>query len=146
MIRPKNERVAFSIGALPVLTGVSVDNIRYYERINLLPAPSRTSGGQRRYTYEHVQGLVFIRRARVLGFPLKDIRSLLGLRARDGRQCEEAKSIALKHLGQLREKMRALAELEKELVVMTERCDPIRRPSCYILDSLQRPFSDTAGK
>jgi MerR family transcriptional regulator, mercuric resistance operon regulatory protein len=40
---------ALSIGELSRRTGVNIETIRYYERINMLPAPPRTGGGRRAY-------------------------------------------------------------------------------------------------
>ncbi len=39
------ERIA--IGALSKHTGTNIETIRYYERVGLLPAPARRSGGYR---------------------------------------------------------------------------------------------------
>ena len=37
-------RAYLTIGALSESVGVNIETIRYYERINLLPAPPRTAG------------------------------------------------------------------------------------------------------
>lgn len=58
-----------SIGQLAKRTGVGVETVRYYEKIGLLPAPSRTPGNYRSYGSDAVQRLGFVRRARDLGFP-----------------------------------------------------------------------------
>src|SRR5262245_20100650 len=57
-----------TIGVLSDQTAVRVDTIRFYERIGILPKPPRSAGGHRLYANEHKQRLVFIRRARELGF------------------------------------------------------------------------------
>jgi MerR family mercuric resistance operon transcriptional regulator len=59
-----------AIGALSKHTGTNIETIRYYERIGLLPAPARSSGGYRLYGTSHLKRLNFIRRARMLGFSL----------------------------------------------------------------------------
>jgi len=38
-----------SIGELSKHSGVNIETIRYYERIKILPAPSRTASGRRVY-------------------------------------------------------------------------------------------------
>jgi hypothetical protein len=38
-----------TIGKLSRLTGVNIETIRYYEKIKVLPAPSRTENGRRAY-------------------------------------------------------------------------------------------------
>lgn len=54
--------------------GVNIETIRYYERVGLMPKPPRSEGGHRVYDRTHKQRLIFIRRARKLGFSLDDIR------------------------------------------------------------------------
>ena len=53
-----------AIGALSKHTGTNIETIRYYERVGLLPAPARSSGGYRLYGTGHLKRLSFIRRAR----------------------------------------------------------------------------------
>ena len=69
----------FGIGELSQRTGVNIETVRYYEKIDLLPRPPRTEGGHRVYSGTHLKRLVFIRRSRELGFTLDEIRNLLGM-------------------------------------------------------------------
>src|SRR2546428_215397 len=50
-----------AIGALSKHTGTNIETIRYYERVGLLPAPARSSGGYRLYGTDHLKRLNFIR-------------------------------------------------------------------------------------
>jgi len=50
--------------------------IRYYEKLNLVPAPYRASG-QRRYTDEAVYRVLLIRFARRMDFSLEEIKIFL---------------------------------------------------------------------
>ncbi len=68
-----------AIGVLSERTGCKVETIRFYEREGLLPAPVRSSGGYRLYSQDHLKRLTFIRRARVLGFSIDEVRKLLTL-------------------------------------------------------------------
>ena len=68
-----------AIGALSKHTGTNIETIRYYERVALLPAPARSSGGYRLYGTDHLKRLNFIRRARALGFSIGEVRTLLRL-------------------------------------------------------------------
>ena len=45
---------ALTIGALAKKTDTKIETIRYYERIDLLSAPRRTSGNYRIYDEEHL--------------------------------------------------------------------------------------------
>src|SRR5262249_55997131 len=68
-----------AIGALSKHTGTNIETIRYYERVGLLPAPARSAGGYRQYGTGHLKRLNFIRRARILGFSIGEVRTLLRL-------------------------------------------------------------------
>ena len=63
------------------MAGVGVETVRFYERKGLLTMPARRNSGYRAYGDEAVRRLRFVRRAKALGFTLKEIRELLDLRA-----------------------------------------------------------------
>src|SRR2546428_4538949 len=67
----------FSIGQVARTTGVAATTIRYYEAIGVLPTPSRAASGFRRYDQPGVERLRFVRRARVLGLPLQELKTLV---------------------------------------------------------------------
>lgn len=125
-----------TIGDLARRTGVKVPTIRYYEQIGLVPAPPRTEGGQRRYGEDDLKRLAFIRHARDLAFDVEDIRQLLALTETPQRSCHEADSIALRHLGEIEERIRRLRSLSDELRRMVEECGHGRVCECRILEVL----------
>jgi len=67
----------FSIGQVARTTGVAATTIRYYEEIGVLPTPSRAASGFRRYDQPSVERLRFVRRARALGLPLQELKTLV---------------------------------------------------------------------
>jgi DNA-binding transcriptional MerR regulator len=67
-----------TIGKLAAAEGVGVETVRFYQRRGLLARPERRSSGYRVYSEEDRTRLVFIRRARRLGFTLAEIADLLG--------------------------------------------------------------------
>jgi MerR family copper efflux transcriptional regulator len=69
-------REPLTIGKLAEATGVSAKTIRYYEEVGVLPRPGRTATGYRQYTQQGVDRLRFVRRARALGLPLKELKTL----------------------------------------------------------------------
>src|SRR4029077_3493795 len=86
---------ALSIGELSRRTKVKIETIRYYERIEMLPAPPRTASGRRGYGPGDTRTLAFIRRARELGFTLDEIRALLAPSGEGGREsCAEVRELA----------------------------------------------------
>jgi DNA-binding transcriptional MerR regulator len=69
-----------TIGQVAKLSGVGVETIRFYEREGLLTKPKRKESGYRLFEAEVVSRIKFIKRAKHLGFSLKEIRELLSLR------------------------------------------------------------------
>jgi DNA-binding transcriptional MerR regulator len=65
------------IGEFAERCGVSRDTVRFYERVGLLPKPSRSESRHRIYDRKAVARLQFIRGAQRLGLTLEDIRRLL---------------------------------------------------------------------
>src|ERR1700735_391226 len=78
-VKRMNSNERFSIGELSKATGVKVVTIRYYEHVNLMPAPLRTGGNYRVYRREDLHRLQFVRRCRDLGFTHDQLRDLLHL-------------------------------------------------------------------
>src|SRR5688572_6021621 len=74
---------AFTIGELARQAGVGIETVRFYERQGLLEEPKRRASGYRQYDVEAVAVLRFIRRAKELGFTLREIKALLALRLDD---------------------------------------------------------------
>lgn len=112
----------FSIGDLAKGTGTKVVTVRYYEKIGLLPVPSRTAGNYRTYRSEHMRRLRFIRRCRDLGFPIDQIRDLLRLAAQKDGECAEVDSITAQHLIEIEQKISDLKLLAKELRRLNNCC------------------------
>jgi MerR family mercuric resistance operon transcriptional regulator len=125
-----------TIGKLSRLTGVNIDTIRYYEKVSMLPAPPRTKNGRRAYGPQETRILIFVRRARELGFSLDEIRALLRLSAPGMASCGEVKKITNHHLQDIRAKLADLAELEHVLAKTIARCSGSEVPDCPVLDIL----------
>ena len=128
---------AISIGELSRRSGVNIETIRYYERISMMPKPSRTASGRRVYGQMESRTLAFIRRARELGFTLDEIRALLGLAAEGGHQaCVEVRDLASRHLADVRAKIADLTAMEGVLADAVARCDQGESPHCPLIDTL----------
>lgn len=124
------------IGELAARAGSNPETIRYYERIGLLPAPTRTSGNYRDYAQGHIDRLSFIRHARGLGFEIADIRSLLDLSEHPERDCGDVDHIASGHLNAVERKIERLEQLRGELNRMLTRCRGGQIANCRILEAL----------
>ncbi len=137
-----------NIGRAAEASGVSAKMIRHYESIGLLPDATRTVAGYRVYRERDIHTLRFIRRARDLGFSMKEIGELLGLWNNRRRSSADVKKLAARHLRELDEKIRELQEMSATLAHLANHCHGDERPDCPILDDLSnvvppRPRSRT---
>jgi MerR family mercuric resistance operon transcriptional regulator len=126
----------FSRGALSQKTGVNSETIRYYEKINLIPAPERTTNGYRVYDVVHLKRLSFIKRCRELGFTLKEIAALLALVDGGNYTCAEIRDHTVIHLKDVDDKIRDLRKMQRTLRQMVSECEGGQVPNCPIIDSL----------
>jgi MerR family transcriptional regulator, mercuric resistance operon regulatory protein len=130
-----------AIGRLSKTTGISIETIRYYERVGLLPTPPRTDSGYRLYRADHLKRLTFIRRARTLGFPLDEIRTLLRLAAERKRPCAEVRVVAEAQLKSVRAKIAELKRMERILRARVTACADGRGRDCPVIEALYRDGS-----
>jgi DNA-binding transcriptional MerR regulator len=67
------------IGEVAERIGLSLRTIRYYEEVGLAVPSARSDGGFRLYAEDDVERLRVIMQMKPLGFPLEEMRELLGL-------------------------------------------------------------------
>jgi Cu(I)-responsive transcriptional regulator len=127
---------AFTIGALASAAATNVETIRYYERIGLMPKPSRSAGNYRIYDHAHTVRLRFVRRARDLGFTIEQIRALLDLADQTDRDCAVVDAIAREHLAAVERKIDDLDALRGELRALVHGCAGGTIGDCRILEAL----------
>lgn len=126
------------IGQVAKSTGLTVEAIRYYERLGLLPEAPRTASGYRRFEPAVVRRLRFVRRAQELGFSLGEIRELLELRASPRASAAGVQELAQSKLVEIRGKLADLTRIRDALSAVSCTCSgegPISE--CPILDALE---------
>jgi MerR family copper efflux transcriptional regulator len=128
---------SLTIGQLAQRAHVGVETVRFYEREGLIEEPPRRSSGYRDYPLETVTRIVFIRRAKELGFTLKEINELLGLRVQPRRNCAQVKKSADEKLAAIESKIAALRRMRRALKDLTKACEErTTTTECPILASL----------
>jgi DNA-binding transcriptional MerR regulator len=127
------------IGDLSARSGVNIETIRYYERIELLPAPARQPNGRRSYGEADARRLGFVRHARDLGFDLAAVRVLLALQEQPGASCEDASRIAQGQLEAVESRITRLLSLRDELARMVSECSRGRVSECRVIEALASP-------
>ncbi len=125
-----------SIGELSYRTGVKVPTIRYYEQMGLIDPPERSAGNQRRYATDALRRLSFIRHARDLGLGIDAIRELTALSEHPQQPCAGAHAIAGEQLESVRQRIKRLRKLEKELKRIVACCDASQVADCRIIEAL----------
>ena len=112
----KQSPAILRIGSVAAAAGLTVDAVRYYERLGLLKPEARTDGGFRTYGRDPVQRLAFIRQAQRIGLQLREIRDLLAVRGTSGKQhCERVRSVLVARLGDVETQMTELRTFQRTL-------------------------------
>ena len=127
----------YSIGTIGQQTGLSADTLRYYEKIGLLTDIQR-SGGQRRYSKQHLDLLKFIRRAQAMDFSLSEIAQLVILRKDPVGSRAEVRALADDKLKAINQRIKTLRSLQKELQGLIDECHKSGPGACPIIKGLER--------
>lgn len=126
------------IGQLAEQTHVNKETIRYYERLGLIPPPSRTKSGYRIYKIQSVDRVNFIKKMQALGFTLKEIDQLLGVVDRNEVKCADIYNFTVNKIDEVRRKIGNLKRVEKMLMDLKERCpDNKQIYQCPIIETLK---------
>ena len=133
---------ALQIGELAERTGVSVDTIRHYERLSLLPKAARTTAGYRQYPPSAVDRVRLVRHALRFGFSLRDVAGFLRVRASGGTPCRDVRAAAERILTAVDQRIADLTAARKAMVQTLRSWDrrlartPANRPA-RLLESLE---------
>jgi MerR family transcriptional regulator, copper efflux regulator len=118
------------------LSGVSARLIRHYESAGLLSAAGRDANGYRIFDERNVHELRFIKRARSLDFPIKQIDDLLDLWRDKKRPSRKVRALAEHHKQAVVSRMEVHRSIIEVLSRLIAACKGDDRPDCPILDEL----------
>ena len=125
------DMAGLTIGKFAAAEGVGVETVRFYQRRGLLALPERRNSGYREYTEADQWRLAFIRRARLLGFTLGEIRELLG--PAEARSTDDIMRAAQAKLEAIEEQARELAALRCKLRHLIQLCEHGDGEDCVAL-------------
>jgi DNA-binding transcriptional MerR regulator len=100
--------VTYSIAQAAERSGLSIDTLRYYERIGLVEPPARDAGGRRTYSDEDLQWLEFLTKLRTTGMPIRMMREYAQLRHRGVGSAGRRKQILVDHRATVLERITEL--------------------------------------
>jgi len=124
-------------GELAKRCAVNFETVRYYERQGLIATPDRNASNYRVYDEETVRRILFIKRAKDVGFTLREIQDLLALRVRRGARCGDVVARADAKIADIDARIRSLTDMRRSLVALTEQCEggDASISECPILDA-----------
>ena len=127
-----------TIGKVAQKAGIGAETVRFYEKEGLIGPAARTEANYRVYESVDIARLRFIRRAKSLGFTLKEIKDLLSLRHNSGASKEDVKRQTEAKIADIEQKIRDLSSIKATLEKLDERCDGHGPANdCPILEALE---------
>lgn len=126
-------------------TGMADDTVRYYARIGLLDPQRDAGNGYRRFDAGDVQRLIFIGRAKQLGFTLAEIRKVLDHGRQGDSPCPLVRGILRRRIDENRrrlgEMLRLQETLEEAMVQWETMPDgvPDGDRICHLIESIALP-------
>jgi Cu(I)-responsive transcriptional regulator len=127
-----------TIGQLARQAGIGVETVRFYEHQGLLKQPQRRPSGYRQYDEQAVSVLLFIRRAKSLGFTLKEIKGLLDLRIDAYSTRSDVRQVAMAKVADIETKIADLRRIRQLLKTLIRKCHGDELTTdCPILEALR---------
>jgi len=103
-------------------TQVNRETLRFYERQGLIAKPRRSFSGYRMYPPDAIPKILFIKRAKQVGFSLKEIKRLLGLKVGPSTTCDSMKDIADQKIAEIQKRIHSLQEMKRSLESFRRAC------------------------
>ena len=101
-------------------SGLSVDTLRYYEKVGLLPLITRTNGGIRTYTEADIKRIDFIKCMRTAGLPVDVLTEYFALVEQGDETIEARKEILQTQRTRL---VAMIAELQDTLALLNSKIE-----------------------
>ena len=127
----------YKVGEIAEIVGVNVETLRYYEKIKLMPKPKRKEfSSYIIYDDNDLARLTFIKRAKELGFTLKEIKELLDLKIESTATCGDIKHLAEHKLTDIENRIKDLLKMKKVLTKLVHQCinEEVSTDDCPILE------------
>lgn len=136
---------SLTIGEVAAAARVGVETIRFYEREGLIAKPARPEAGYRQYPPDTVRRLLFIRRAKELGFGLKEIAGLLDLRVDPVTTCADVRAFTDAKIVDIAARRDDLARIQAVLETLSRTCPDLEGESPFLDAFAAREEEDGDG-
>lgn len=111
------------IGDLARASGLSIDTLRWYEKIGLLPPPPRDRGGRRVYPAETLVWIAFLARLKATGMSVAGMLDYARLRAAGEGTSAQRRRLLEAHRGRV---VAEIAALREALAALDDKIDIYR--------------------
>lgn len=123
-----------TIGQLAKIANINVETIRYYESIKLIPKPTSNGSKYRTYTYEYIDKIKYIKKAKDLGFTLREIKNIFMFD-----DCEDLYVLTNGKLMETQKKLEHYKQLNKKLKSLLKTCPKSGTlKNCSIMNSISK--------
>ena len=112
-----------TIGKLADALEINIETIRFYQREGLIKEPAKRNNGFRYYGVEHLSRIMFIKKAKELGFSLAEIKELLELNTKPRSTCANVKQKTMEKMEEIDQKIEDLKKMKKSLEKLSCACD-----------------------
>jgi len=127
---------SYRIGSVAKILDISIDTLRYYEKIDLLNAINRNSGGIRLYDESDIARIQFIQRAKMMNFTLNEIKALLKMRENPRQMRDEVRELTQQKLDVIERQISELDILRQELQALIGSC-ACSQQGCPIIKGIE---------
>jgi MerR family transcriptional regulator, copper efflux regulator len=110
------------IGEIATEAGVTVDTVRFYERVGVLSPPARTESGYRDYGRDTIERIKLTRELQAIGFTLTDAVDALAAHDAGGATCESEQWRLQAVLDRVDDKLAELNALRRRIVEAQDAC------------------------
>ena len=111
------------IGKVAKEAGVSVDTVRFYERVGVLPEPVRRPSGYREYEAGTIARIKLTRELQAIGFSLPEVVDALAAHDAGGATCESERWRLEVVLDRVDERLAELTALRGRIVDARHACE-----------------------
>lgn len=132
-----------TINELAKSTNTSTETLRYYEKIGIIPKPKLLENGYRSYDKSYIIKILFILKAKMLGFTLQEIKQLFSNALDPESTCNNIADIALIKIEQIEKQIYELSKMKELLNSVSMKCDPSYSiDECPIMRSLMQNIEE----